>query len=162
MKSFTQNQVATMCEKYGSQVGPLPAGVNGAQLLWAMTGNESSFGENCTPRHEAAFDVGGIYGSHAPMPALIALYGSPVAACSYGPLQVMLCNASGCSPEEMDDLDTAFHASVSYLNSELRRFQPQSLDEIGECWNAGHITPDPDYTSKLEANYAVPIPTNGE
>ena len=154
--NFTPSQVAAMCEKYGPQVGPLPTGVDGAQLLWAMSGNESGFGTNCTPRHEKAFDAGGIYGSHAPMPSLIALYGSPAAASSYGPLQVMLCNAGGLAPAGFDDIDQAFAASVSYLNTLLRRFKPQSLDEIGECWNAGHITPDPDYTTKLEANYAVP------
>lgn len=91
------------------------------------------------------------------MPALIALYGSPAAASSYGPLQVMLCNAGGLAPADFDDVDKAFHASVAYLNSLLRRFSPQSLAEIGECWNAGHITPDPAYTEKLTANYAVPM-----
>ncbi len=154
--NFTPSQVSAMCEKYGAQVGPLPAEVDGTQLLWAMSGNESSFGVNCTPRHEPAFDVGGAYGANGDMPALIALYGSPAAACSYGPLQVMLCNAGNTSPTDFDDLDQAFAASVAYLNTLLRRFNPQSLDEIGECWNAGHVTPDPGYTSKLEANYGVP------
>jgi hypothetical protein len=96
------------------------------------------------------------------MPQLLALYGSPAAASSYGPWQVMLCNCNGLSPLEMQDLDLAAQASVAYLNSELRRFQPRTLAEIGECWNAGHITPDPAYVAKLTAAYAVPIPTLGE
>lgn len=157
--NFTREQVAGYCHLLGRTVGPLPYGVDGSQLLWALSGVESSFGANCTPRHEPAFDTGGKYGSHAPMPSLIAQFGSPAAACSYGPLQVMLCNALGLTPADFDDLGEAFYASISFLNSLLRRFQPQSLDEIGECWNAGHITPDLAYTTKLEANYAVPMPS---
>lgn len=158
--NFTRSQVAAMCRKYGPQVGPLPLGVDGTQLLWALAGVESSFGANCTPRHEAAFDVGGRYGSHAPMPDLIARYGSPAAASSYGPLQLMLCNASGLSPVGFDDIDQAFHASVSYLNNRLRHWNPSDLDEIGECWNAGSIRPDPEYTTKLGKYYAVPMGGN--
>jgi len=146
-----------MCAEYGPQVGPLPAGVDGAQLLWAMSGVESSHGANCTPRHEPAFDVGGIYGGNAPMPALIAKYGSPAAACSYGPWQVMLCNAGGLGPQDFDDIDQATHASVSFLNNRLFHYKPASLAECGEMWNAGHITPDPGYVAKLTAAYTVPI-----
>jgi hypothetical protein len=156
--NFTPEQVASMCEKYGSQVGPILTSIDGAQLLWALSGVESSHGTNCTPRHEPAFDVGGIYGSHAPMPQLLALYGSPAAASSYGPLQIMLCNAGGASPSTFDDVDQAFAATLPFLNAQLRRFQPQTLAEIGEVWNAGHITPDPGYVAKLTAAYAVPIP----
>ena len=146
-----------MCRKYGPQVGPLPFGVDGQQLLWAMAGVESSFGTNCTPRHEPAFDVDGKYGHNPPMPALLEKYGSPAAASSYGPWQVMLCNAGGLGPADFDDIDKAAHASVAYLNLALRRFRPSDLDEIGECWNAGSIKPDPEYTTKLSKNYAVPM-----
>lgn len=156
--NFTRSEVAGKCVQYGPQVGPLPSGVEGAQLLWGMSGVESSFGANCTPRHEPAFDIGGVYGSHAPMPQLLALYGSPAAASSYGPWQVMLCNTAGMAPADFDDIDQAVQASITYLNSELRRFKPQSIAEVGEVWNAGHITPDPGYVAKLTANYAVPIP----
>jgi len=155
--NFTKVQVAGACREHGPEVGPLPDGVDGTQLLWAMSGVESSFGADCNPRHEPAFDVGGIYGSHAPMPDLLKFYGSPAAACSYGPWQIMLANAPGCAPDDFDDIDHAASATVSFLNQQLRRFSPQSLEEIGEVWNAGHITPDPGYTKKLEAAYAVPI-----
>jgi hypothetical protein len=92
------------------------------------------------------------------MPALLAIYGSPAAASSYGPLQVMLCNAQGLSPAGFNDINEAFHASVTFLNQQLRHFQPNSLAEIGEVWNAGHVTPDPAYVAKLTAQYSVPIP----
>lgn len=157
--NFTRAQVAAQCVAFGGQVGPLPDGVDGSQLLWAMAGTESSFGADCTPRHEPAFDVGGAYGSHVPMPALLAIYGSPAAACSYGPLQVMLCNAGGLAPSGFDDIAEAFHASVTFLNQQLRRFKPQSLAEVAEIWNSGSIRPDPAYVAKLTTNYAVPIPS---
>ena len=155
--NFTIQQTAQACHTYGPQVGPLPNGLDGSQLLWAMSGVESSHGTNCTPRHEPAFDVGGRYGSHAPMPALLAIYGSPAAASSYGPLQVMLCNAQGLSPSGFDDINEAFHASVTFLNQQLRHFAPANLAEIGEVWNAGSKRPDPDYVQKLTAQYALPI-----
>jgi len=154
--NFTKEQTEAMCVKYGPQVGPLPAGVDGTQLLWGMVGTESSFGTDCTPRHEPAFDVGGRYGSSPVMVALLAKYG-PAAACSYGPLQIMLCNATGASPQDFDTLDQAFQLTLPFLNSRLRRFKPQSLAEIGEIWNAGSIRPDPTYVAKLQSNYVVPM-----
>jgi hypothetical protein len=153
--NFTTAQMIAACVRYGSQIGPLPAGVDGAQLLWALAGNESSFGANCQPRHEAAFDVGGAYATHAPMPIWLERYGS-AGACSYGPLQLLLCNAPlTFGPSSFDDLNLAVQASIGFLNVLLRQYKPQSLAEIGECWNAGHICPDPAYVAKLAANYAV-------
>jgi hypothetical protein len=156
-KTFTPGEIAVPCRQFGAQVGPLPPSVNGAQLLWAIAGVESTWGRNTTPRHEPAFDVGGIYGNHAPMPALLKLFGK-LGASSFGPWQIMLCNSSGMAPSDFNDLDSAAHATTIYLNILLRRFVPQELAEIGECWNAGHITADPDYTEKLITCYKVPMP----
>jgi hypothetical protein len=157
--NFTREQIAAVCVQYGSQVGPLPPGVDGTQLLFAISGVESSFGADCQPRHEPAFDTGGMYATHAPMPQLLSLYGSS-GACSFGPLQIMLCNApSTYSPVTFDQLDLAMSASVLFLNSKLRQWKPQTLAQIGECWNAGHITPDPAYEGKLAFTYATAMPT---
>ena len=156
--NFTRQQVAAICAQYGSQVGPLPPGVDGAQLLWALSGVESSFGADCQPRHEPAFDVGGMYATHYPMPGLLRCWGS-AAACSYGPWQLMLCNApSSCPPSGFDVLDTAAFATVGFLNSKLRQWKPQTLAQIGDCWNAGHITPDPAYEGKLAYTYGTSMP----
>ena len=158
-ENFTQAEMAAICVRYGSQVGPLPAGVDGAQLLWAMSGVESSFGANCQPRHEPAFDVGGIYSTHYPMPQLLQIDGS-AAACSYGPWQLLLCNAPlTYGPSSFDSLSLAASASLGFLNRLLRQWQPKSLKEIGDCWNAGHITPDPAYELKLAVAYNVAMPT---
>lgn len=158
--NYTREQIAAECRKWGSQVGPLPAGVDGATLLWAIAGVESGFGVNCTPRHEPAYDKGGRYSTHAPMPGLLENFGSD-AACSYGPWQMMLCNFPiGTTPDgAANQLDITAQDSVLCLNRLLREWKPVNLDQIGECWNAGRIVADPDYTSKLERNYVVPMPT---
>jgi hypothetical protein len=160
---FSQEQIAAQCRISGPQLAPMPVGVDGAQLLWAISGNESSFGANIAPRHEPAFDVGGIYGANPPMPALLAEYGSG-AACSYGPWQLLFCNApAGYAPSDMSDLGKAAAATVAFLHRLLARWTPATLAGIGECWNAGHPMQNPSagvarYVAQLTANYAVPMP----
>jgi hypothetical protein len=158
--NYIRTQIAAACSQFGSRVAGLPDGVDGTQLLWAMSGVESSFGANCTPRHEPAFDVGGKESQGEPQPQKLALYGS-AAACSYGPLQLMFCNVPlTMSPSMIDtSLTLAMQCSVIFLNGLLRHWKPSSLAEIGECWNAGHITPDPAYEAKLQACYDVAMPT---
>lgn len=158
---FTQAQIAAACAQYGPQVAPLPDGIDGAQLLWAMSGNESSFGANVTPRHEAAFDVGGIYGASEQMAPLLALYGA-AAACSYGPWQIMFCNVPEATPGSFDDLNFCAIASVAFLNKQLARFEPQTLGDIGSIWNAGHVQNPYSaqvqvYVDRLVQNLAVPF-----
>ena len=157
---FTKAQLQVECDLFGPSVGPLPAGIDGATLLMALAGNESSYGANVTPRHEPAFDVGGIYGSSPEQAPLLAKYGS-AAACSYGPWQLMFCNTpQPASPSDFDSLNLACQYTVSYLNSLLRRFKPQTVGEIGSCWNAGHILQNPgpgvqEYMAELIQNYAA-------
>ncbi len=161
---FTHQQVADICRTYGPRLAPLPNNVDGAQLLWAISGNESSFGTNCAPRHEAAFDVGGIYGGGAVMKPLLAQFGMS-AACSYGPWQILFCNCpAGTTPSDLDNLDKAAQATVEFLNKLLGRWNPQDLAGIAECWNAGHPMQNPSagvarYVSQLASNYAVPMTT---
>jgi len=161
MADFTQQQVADQCRIFGPQLTGLPPGIDGAQLLWAMSGNESSFGANCTPRHEPAFDVGGVYET-AMMP-LLRKFGS-AAACSYGPLQLMFANApSSATPSDFEDIKKAFTYSIDFLHLLLGKWKPRNLTEIGECWNAGHpmesfSAPVAAYVQELTANYQVPMP----
>ena len=156
--NFPRAVLAAACKQFGTQVGPLPIGVKGAQLLWALAGVESSYGRNCQPRHEPAYDHGGTYATHLPMPTLLKRYPYE-GACSFGPFQLLLCNAPlSYGPSSFDNLTLATQPAVSYLNLLLRRYQPKTLAEIGECWNAGHVTPDPIYERKLAAAYAVPMP----
>ena len=160
---FTKQQVAAACVQYGPKVALLPDGVDGAQLLWAMSGNESSFGANVTPRHEPAFDAEGAYGQGLVMKPLLTEYGS-AAACSYGPWQVMFCNVQPATPASFANVDFCASVSVAFLNKLLARFKPQTLGDIGSCWNGGHIqkpySPQVQvYVDRLIANYKVPLPT---
>lgn len=163
MTNFTPQQIADQCRVSGPKLLGLPPGVDGTQLLWAMSGNESSFGVNCVPRHEPAFDSGGVYGSGPVMAPLLKKYGS-AAACSYGPWQIMFPNCPpGFSPKDMSDLGKCASATVGFLNHLLARWKPSSLAGIGECWNAGHpmvnLSPGvASYVQKLTANYQVPMP----
>lgn len=163
MPTFTQQQIAAQCRLSGPGVGPLPDGVDGVQLLWAISGNESSFGADCTPRHEPAFDVGGVYGDGPVMKSLLNRFGS-TAAWSYGPWQILFANAPyGYVPGDLNDLDKAARATVAQLNRFLIRFRPSGLAGIGECWNAGHTMNIPTkgvarYVAELVKNYAVPMP----
>lgn len=162
MANFSKEQIAEQCKIFGSQVMPLPTTIFGNQLLWAIAGCESSFGASCAPRHEPAYDVGGRYSGGSPMPELLEEYGSD-AACSYGPWQVLLANASSYAPSDFDDLQLATQATVGFLNSLLRRFKPSTLSEIASCWNAGHIQ-DPlspgvqRYADDLAKYYTEPFP----
>lgn len=167
---FTRQEIASACTEFGPRVAPLPETVDGAQLLFAMSGNESSFGANCTPRHEPAFDVGGVYGNSAAMAPFLAKFppvGNPLqspAAFSYGPLQLMFVNAGiNALPSDFNDIGKAFAYSVAFLNKLLNRFHPQNLGDIGSCWNEGHIQHPyspavQTYVDRLTANYQVPIP----
>ena len=163
--NFDKEEIAAACKEYGPQIVGLPEGVDGAQLLWAMSGNESSFGANCLPRHEPAFDVSGVYGNGPIMKPLLEKFGS-MAAFSYGPWQIMFCNApSDYTPDSFNSLDKASHATVAFLNKLIARWNPANLAEIGECWNGGHVmkTMIPmvaSYVQKLTVNYAVKMPTN--
>lgn len=155
--NYTTKQIAETCRQLGPTLGPLPAEIDGTQLLWAIAGNESGFGRDTQPRHEPGYDVGGKYATNDPMPELLSHYGH-AAACSYGPWQVMLASApAGYAPSSFDDLVTAGQAAVYCLNFLLRHFRPVNLCEIGECYNAGHEIADPGYTDKLTTNYRVPL-----
>jgi hypothetical protein len=139
--SFTRAQVAAACRKYASMLW-LPAAVDfdGARLLWAMSGNESTFGQHCTPRHEPAYCVG-IY-SHSP--AVIALtekYGH-AAHCSYGPWQILLvnCDATATPKQMLADIGLCAIQTVNFLNRRILHDQgAQTVEQVGIAWNSGTL-----------------------
>ena len=57
---LTKQQLAALCRTFGPNLH-LPAGLNGAQMLWAFAGRESSFGARCIPLHERSYCYGGKY-----------------------------------------------------------------------------------------------------
>jgi hypothetical protein len=157
--------VADACRALGPTLDAalLPSAYKAEQLLWAICGNESSFGASCTPRHEPAYDVGGRYAQSPDQAALLARFGS-AGACSYGPMQVMLVNApSGFTPDLFADVTSGIEAGVFALGTLLRRNKPQSLTQIGMCYNHGSIpTVNLDsvmeYVRRLIVNYGVAMP----
>jgi hypothetical protein len=151
---IARTSLAALCEKYGHQLGPLPDGIDGAQLLWAIAGNESSFGENSNPRHEQSYCYGG---SHFD-PNLTKTWGC-LAHMSYGPFQIMYANALNQTPLNLltsSDL-CALVTSVFIKNYVMLGKKPKNLAEIGEVYNSGKIRPDPDYVEKLTKNYAISV-----
>lgn len=163
--NFKPQDVADACRRHCVDVRPeLVDGYDAAQLLWAICGNESSFGVDCTPRHEPAFDVGGTYAKAPAQVALLEKFGR-AGACSYGPMQVLLVNApNGYAPADFDDLDKAVAAGVYALNMLLSRNHPKTLAEIAACYNAGHVpsgawpTGVARYANSLTVHYADPMP----
>ena len=138
--SYPADLVASFCAQWAANLQvALPASIDATTLLWAFTGNESSFGENCTPRHEPAYDIGGMYANAPSQAPLLEKFGS-AGACSYGPFQIMLCNCpAGTTPDEMGQLDIAFMVSVQFMKKQFQRQSPQTVQECGAIWNAGHI-----------------------
>jgi hypothetical protein len=133
---YSRTEIAAVCRKYGSWLW-LPKGIDGSRVLWAMSGNESSFGEHCTPRHEGAYCTG-IY-SHAPeVVALTAKYGHG-AHSSYGPWQILLVNCTApVAPEDMADLNRAALETVKFINRRILHEQKAStIEEIAAAWNSG-------------------------
>ena len=162
--NFLPTDVAAACVSLGPTVGPLPPSIDGGTLLWALAGNESSHGVNCGPRHEPAFDVGGTFYADSPeQQALIAKFPYQ-AACSFGPLQIMFCNApEGATPADFDDLTTAMQYSVAFLNKQLARWKPLTLTTLGQIWNSGEPrrTPSPGvvaYCNALTKGYMGGLP----
>jgi hypothetical protein len=163
--SFAKYQIAQACRDVAPILAAsgVPPGLDPAQLFWAISGNESSFGSNCAPRYERAFDKGGVYGRTPQMLSLLAGFGS-AAAYSYGPWQMMFCNApNSATPEGFSILGSAAQWSATFMARQFYRFKPQTISDVGEIWNAGHPMFPPSsgvarYVQELAENYAVPMP----
>ncbi|HWR36387.1 MAG TPA: hypothetical protein VN622_11010 [Clostridia bacterium] len=105
-------------------------------LLWAMAGRESSFGKNLKPRHEPAYDIGGKYADTKALKRCGSAY-----ACSYGPLQIMACNALDVTLDELaSEPEKAMKASVDRLRMwVIGRQKADTIEEICDAWNTGNF-----------------------
>ena len=158
MNSFPKADVLAACAKFGPQL-QVDSQLDGVKVMAAIAGNESSYGYNCGPRHEPAYDVGGTYANGALQKGLLQEFGS-AAACSYGPWQMMFDNFVGFTPAQLlTDLDACAMSFVRFFNSYvIRTRRAVTLDEIAQVWNSGHIsaTPSPAvqrYMQQLQKNY---------
>lgn len=160
--SFTQDEIAAACRARGPllRLDACPD-VDGVKLLWALAGNESSFGHNCKPRHENAFCVGR-YSQQLVVTSLYKRY-AHAAHCSFGPWQVMLVNIGVNA--DLSVFDTAMDAAlvaVNFVNEViLGRQGATTLDQIFDAYNSGNFRDanvPTEYIAKGHANYLVPMP----
>jgi hypothetical protein len=145
---MAQEELRRLCELYGAGLQPdlvhtddgTGKPIDGPRLLWALAGRESSFGRNLKPRHEPAYDLGGHYANLPAVKRGLEQYGRAF-ACSYGPLQILACNARGFTPAELGaDPEKALSAAVAMLRlTVLRAQKAATLEQICQAWNAGHI-----------------------
>jgi hypothetical protein len=172
--SMPRTELARLCRIYGAGLQHDLAltddgcgkPIDGPRLLWAMAGQESSFGSNMKPRFEPAYYMGGRYWN-AQTPGGkevrdgVALYGRDF-ACSYGPLQILAVNAKGHSPMELgSDPEKALAAACAMLRLVvLQRQKASTIGEICDCWNTGN---DKDknvpveYIEHVERYYATAV-----
>lgn len=152
---FPKADVIAACQQYGPQLQVF--GLDGAAVMQAIASNESSIGEDCGPRQEPAYSTGGSL-AQGEQAVLNDQYGDPIAAASHGPWQMMFGNFR-------EDIQAAIAAETVTLQDYAQEFvlwfnvyvvrirKAQTLAQIGEVWNLGHIGVDPAYVSKLQAAY---------
>lgn len=143
MSNFSKSDVISACQKYGPQLH-VEAALDGVKVMMALSSNESSYGANCGPRHEPAYDIGGSLSTGKLQQSLLAEFGS-AAAMSYGPWQMMFINFMGYNPDQLlTDLDACASQLVKFFNSYvIGTRKAESLDDIGQVWNSGHISLTP-------------------
>jgi|GEM_PF-1865256 len=160
--SVPRERIAELCRQYGLLLnGKLPSDIDGAQLLWALSGNESAFGLAFGPRHEPGYCYisHGHYSTSETVIQLTKDYGC-LAHCSLGPWQIMASNARGFSPIELlVDEEKACHAAVGFLKSYVLPVA-KNLDQIADEYNTGSLkgVPPAKYISDLHLHYQVPMP----
>lgn len=161
MNSFPKDAVLAACKEYSPML-KIPSSLIAGNVMIAIAAVESGGGDvnyvgnNCGPRYEPAYDVGGsIYIKSPNQQTYVRKWGKD-AACSYGPWQCMFDNCLGHTPQEMEtSIDICAQVFVVQFNNYVEKFRKAStLDEIGEVWNLGHIAPDSSYTTKLQKAYS--------
>jgi hypothetical protein len=161
--SFPQSEVLALCAEYGPQLRVdlvIDPPLVGKYVMGAIAWNESALGADCTPRHEPAWDLGGVYAGEPEQAALLKEYGR-AAASSYGPWQLMFYNCPGFTPDELtSDADACARCFLAYFNGYIQRKGAITLEQIGQAYNLGHVTEDPpesvqQYTKNLALHYTA-------
>jgi hypothetical protein len=163
--SFLKASIAIACQSFGPLLKLTGmADWRGNQLdpilvMWAFAGNESSFGKDCTPRFEPAY-FSGRYSTEKWQAKLNDEYGEEGAK-SYGPWQVMLCNAPGYAPSEFIHLEVCATVFIACMNRMIAAQKPTNLDQLADMYNSGNWrdrnVPEK-YIADLRKHYDVPMP----
>ncbi|HEV7521304.1 MAG TPA: hypothetical protein VGP89_09410 [Candidatus Angelobacter sp.] len=149
--------IAALCRQYGTLL-KVPVCINGPGLLWALAGNESSFGASCAPRHELGYCYG-----HKYFDASYTHEWGCLAHCSFSPWQIMATNAKGFSPLELlTDPEKAVQATVGFLNRQILGAEKAvTLSEIADAYNSGNwrdANVPQEYIDKLLKNFGIAMP----
>jgi hypothetical protein len=156
--------IAALCRKHApdllTPVAWKGTALDKVGLLWGLSGNESSFGLNCTPRHEAGYCYNGRYFN----PVSSRSWGC-LAHCSFGPWQVMYANF----PVDVSPLSLVWDSdgrvaaevcclgAVRFLNTVMLR-RPQTLGDIVLHYNGpGQVET---YLYRLMESIDRPMPVN--
>lgn len=157
----SRSMIVLLCARFGAAL-KVPSGISGIQLFWALSGNESSFGADCAPRHEAAYCRGGKYFDIESTSRWGCL-----AHCSYGPWQVMYPNVSRSGVIDpiglMRQPELLANAAVQFINENiLAREKATTVEQIADAYNSGDWRDQrvpAKYIADLVSNYEVPMPT---
>lgn len=133
----THSDLARACRSWGRMLW-LPPAIDGPQLLWALSGCESSFGANCAPRHEPYYHQIALEKKNAQLVKLTELFGCD-AHSSFGPWQELLVNCSETmKPEDFSNLNRAALEVVRHINRRILEPQkPTTVAEIATAYNSG-------------------------
>lgn len=123
-------------DAHGWQVEKIAPWCDGRGLLTAIAVVESSFGVNVGPRHERAYDYGGIYQNKA----LLAAHGS-FAAMSYSSWQIMFPVAFELgfkgTPSQLRHDEIAIYWVLEYLEHRIMRKGAEKLQDVFDAYNSG-------------------------
>lgn len=137
-----------------------PPALSGTKLLRAIAQVESSGGAQNIPRFERAYSVGGHYFRRAQhVRDAWGQYGD-LAACSYGPWQILYIVALELgyngAPWQLTDPPESGPMVVKLLNRRIFGKGARTLAEVGDAYNSGsfadQMVPE-EYIEKLEAAY---------
>jgi len=118
---------------------------DGKALLGAAAENESAFGANASPRFEASYYYNSPrYAKSPELRAAIARQGA-LAACSWGPWQIMAANAVRLGYSLDEPLHNLWYAHVSapfvvrLVEEILTKQKPKTPEDFGDAWNSGRF-----------------------
>lgn len=118
---------------------------DGKALLGAAAENESAFGANASPRFEPSYYYGSPRYQKSPeLRAAIERHGA-LAACSWGPWQIMAMNALRLGYSLDESLHDLWYAStsaplvVALAEEILTKQRPKTPEDFGDAWNSGRF-----------------------
>lgn len=151
------NKLDKICEVHGLFLDKLAPWMDGEICLKALATVESSYGIYNIPRHEKAYDLGGIY-SKSYKPLLIK-YGA-MAACSWSSFQIMYPVAYELGfqgdPIELQNDELAIMWVMEYIRKRILDKGCSRLQDFADAYNSGtfrdKLIPE-DYITKFMKAY---------